>query len=79
MQHLMPLLIDVLKYHISYQFKSKFKKLNKYSFAYNFYGYRHSSVPPIHGVYMVKPTPRNAYVLCHPNLESRQEGTYSYS
>ena len=37
MQHLMPLLMDVLKYHISYQFKSKFEKLNKYSLAYNIF------------------------------------------
>ena len=36
-QIFMPLLMDVLKYHISYQFKSKFEKLNKYSFAYNFF------------------------------------------
>ena len=34
---LMPLLMDVLKCHISYQFKSKFEKLNKYSFANNFF------------------------------------------
>ena len=37
MRHLMPLLMDVLKSHISYQFKSKFEKLNKYSFANNIF------------------------------------------
>ena len=29
--------MDALKYHISYQFKTKFEKLNKYSLAYNFF------------------------------------------
>ena len=37
------------------------------------------AVPPIHRVYMVKQTPRHTYFLYRPNLESRHEGTYSYS
>ena len=39
--------------------------------------YKHSSVPPIHRVYMVKPTPRHTYFLYCPNLESHHEDTYS--
>ena len=63
MRHLMPLLMDVLKCHISYQFKSKFEKLNKYSFANNFFMGIGIAVPPIHRVYMVKQTPRHIHIF----------------
>ena len=75
----MPLLMDVFKYYISYQFRSKFEKLNTYSFAYIFFMDIGIALYHPFTEFMVKQTPRHTYFLYRPNLESRHEGTYSYS